>query len=141
MSKYTENPTAFKDKNALVECLIARFGKDGVSVLETPAHLYGYQNDIRPELADIIIRRQYVGGASNDIGFKRDASGQYHAIISEFDASQYSTNGGYGKQWQAKLNGDYNEIVTKRKLASMGIRFSHATVDKQGNKQLHYVKA
>ena len=38
-------------------------------------------------MANIIIRRQHVGGASNDVGFLKKADGSYELIISEFDKS------------------------------------------------------
>ena len=51
--------------------------------------LYGYQGDLRPQTADIVIRRKEVGSASNDAGFIwNSATKNYTQIISEFDAGQ-----------------------------------------------------
>ncbi|MCC6175634.1 MAG: DUF1257 domain-containing protein [Chloroflexi bacterium] len=46
--------------------------------------LYGYQGDRRPETAEIIVRRQLIGAASNDLGFARTPDG-YVPIVSEYD--------------------------------------------------------
>ena len=46
--------------------------------------LYGYQGDRRKETANIVIRRKFVGSASNDLGFQKTDAG-YVAVISEFD--------------------------------------------------------
>ena len=46
------------------------------------APLYGYQGDERPERAHVVIRRNQLDSASNDIGFRRDAYGVYRAIVS-----------------------------------------------------------
>lgn len=52
-------------------------------------------------MAEVIIRRQYIGAASNDIGFKQQNDGQFEAIISEYDCQQYS------QEWLNKLTQRY----------------------------------
>jgi hypothetical protein len=89
MSHFTCIKTQIKDKDALVQAL-ADVGFKNVEVYETPQHLYGFQGDIRPQKAEVIIRRKDIGRASNDIGFKRQDDGQFEAIISEYDRRQYS---------------------------------------------------
>ena len=95
MSHFACIKTQIKHQDALVKAL-ADVGFKTVEVHETAQHLYGYQGDIRPQKAEVIIRRNYIGQASNDIGFKRQEDGQFEAIISEYDCHQYS------QQW---LNG------------------------------------
>jgi hypothetical protein len=56
-----------------------------VEVHEQAQPLYGYQGDRRPESAEVIIRREFVGRAANDIGFQRGPTGEFLAIISEYD--------------------------------------------------------
>ena len=46
--------------------------------------LYGYQGDERPERVEVVIRRQHLTSASNDLGFQRTKDG-YVPIISEYD--------------------------------------------------------
>ena len=86
MSEYTVCETQIKDVEALKEAL------RGLDVLDAHIEehkeaqpLYGYQGDMRKQKAHIIIRRQHVGGASNDIGFEKQADGSYKAWVSRFD--------------------------------------------------------
>lgn len=95
MSHFTCIQTQIKHQDALVKAL-ADVGFKTVEVHETAQHLYGYQGDVRPQTAEVIIRRQHIGSASNDIGFKRQADGHFEAIISDYDRPTYS------QQW---LNG------------------------------------
>lgn len=89
MSHFTCIKTQIKHQDALLKAL-ADFGFKEVEVHETAQHLYGYQGDLRSQTAEVIIRRQYLGSASNDIGFKRQKDGQFEAIISEYDRHKYS---------------------------------------------------
>jgi hypothetical protein len=95
MSHFTCIKTQIKNQAALIQAL-ADVGFKTVEVHETAQHLYGFQGDVREQTAEVIIRRQYIGRASNDIGFKRQEDGQFEAIISEYDRHEYS------QQW---LNG------------------------------------
>ncbi|HEY9666100.1 MAG TPA: DUF1257 domain-containing protein [Coleofasciculaceae cyanobacterium] len=89
MSHFTCIKTQIKDRDALVKAL-ADVGFKKVEVHETAQHLHGYQGDVRSQTAEVIIRRQYIGQWSNDIGFKQQANGQFEAIISEYDRGNYS---------------------------------------------------
>jgi hypothetical protein len=95
MSHFTCIKTQIKHQDALVKAL-ADVGFKTVEVHDTAQHLHGYQGDVRPQTAEVIIRRQHIGPASNDIGFKRQADGNFEAIISGYDRRTYS------QQW---LNG------------------------------------
>ncbi len=79
MSKYmTVTDTAFKDcerlMNALLEC--------GYAETEEGARLslHGYRGDKREETAQIVVRRNFIGSASNDLGFQKTENG-YVPII------------------------------------------------------------
>lgn len=100
MSHFTCIRTQIKHLDALVQAL-ADVGFNNVEVHETAQHLYGYQGDIRPQMAEVIIRREYIGHASNDIGFKRQEDGQFEAIISEYDCYKYS------QEWLNRLTQRY----------------------------------
>ncbi len=89
MSHFTSIKTQIKDVSALVKAL-ADAGFNHVEVRETAQHLYGFQGDLRPETAEVIIRRKYLGAASNDIGFKRQEDGHFEAVISAYDRAKYS---------------------------------------------------
>ncbi len=58
----------------------------GFAVLEEGENLqlYGYQGDMRPERAQLVIRREQLTSASNDLGFVRTEKG-YAPVVSEYD--------------------------------------------------------
>lgn len=89
MSHFTCIKTQIKNQNTLIQAL-SDVGFNDVEVYKTAQHLYGYQGDVREQTAEVIIRRQYIGAASNDIGFKQQDDGQFEAIISEYDRQKYS---------------------------------------------------
>ena len=83
MSKYLTFPEIhFKDR----QLLLAALAEIGFADVEEGDQLplYGYQGDRRPETAEIVVRRQLIGHASNDLGFARTPSG-YVPVISEYD--------------------------------------------------------
>jgi len=118
MSKYLTFPdVVFKDHRLLLAALtdigfpIAEEGKN--------LPLYGYQGDPRPETAEIVVRRQHIGHASNDVGFTRTPDG-YAPIISEFD--QRTVLGG---AFIPRLRTAYGEQVVqevRRRLHGTAIR-------------------
>ncbi|MCY7374511.1 MAG: DUF1257 domain-containing protein [Pyrinomonadaceae bacterium] len=85
MSKYmTFTSAAFKDR----ECLLKALRECGYAETEEgeALSLYGYHGDRRPETAHIVVRRKFIGAASNDLGFQKTESG-YVPVISEYDRS------------------------------------------------------
>lgn len=85
MSKYmTFTDAAFKDR----ECLLKALRECGYAETEEgeALSLYGYRGDRRPETAQIVVRRKFIGAASNDLGFQKTESG-YVPVISEYDRS------------------------------------------------------
>jgi hypothetical protein len=83
VSKYICVPeVVFKDRRLLLAAL-AELGYGAVEEGER-LPLYGYEGDRRRETAEVVVRRQHVGHASNDVGFARTERG-YVPIISEYD--------------------------------------------------------
>ena len=81
---------------------------------ETLMNLKGYAGDTRSQQAHVRIKgagwgthSNYVGGASNDLGFERMADGSFALHVSEYDRSKYDT------QWQQKLTQEYSREVIK----------------------------
>ncbi len=73
-------------REEMVEALEAAYGKGNVEVHDTPTNLYGYTGDRRQDVAHLIVRRDHVGQASNDLGIFIDpATGVGKVIISEYD--------------------------------------------------------
>jgi hypothetical protein len=67
----------------------AGWKENQIEVHDEAQHLVGYQGDQRKDKANVIIRRKYVGGASNDLGFVLQEDGTYKAIVSEYDRSKH----------------------------------------------------
>jgi hypothetical protein len=85
MSKYmTFTGTAFKVR----ECLLQALAECGYETVEEgeALSLYGYRGDQRPETAQIVVRRKFIGAASNDLGFQKTDAG-FVPVISEYDRS------------------------------------------------------
>ena len=100
MSHFTAIRTEIRDINALVKAL-DDVGFNQVEVHQQAQNLYGYQGDVREQMAEVVIRRQHIGQWSNDIGFKNQSDGTFEAIISEYDRTKYS------QQWLNELTQRY----------------------------------
>ena len=67
MSHFSEVRVEITDEGCLLAAL-SRLGFAGKVEVHKEAHpLYGYQGDVREQKAHVIIRRQFVGTAANDI--------------------------------------------------------------------------
>jgi hypothetical protein len=116
MSHYTQVATSLRDQAALVAAL-KEMGLD-VESHSVPQHLLGYQGDIRPEIAEVIVRRKFVGRASNDIGFVRGKDGTFRAIVSEYDRKKY------GEAWLGQVNVRYSRKIAVAKMTAQGLRLA-----------------
>ncbi|KKM21838.1 hypothetical protein LCGC14_1631380 [marine sediment metagenome] len=81
--------------------------------------LHGYQGDVRKQKAHIIIRRQNVGAASNDVGFFRKPDGTYDLIISQFDRGGHKEQ---GNKLINKMKQVYGKHRALKKIKRMGIK-------------------
>ncbi len=102
MSHFVECKTEFRDPRALVAALVeCGLLESQIEIHAEAVPLYGYQGDVRPQNAHIVIRRQHVGTGANDVGWQRQPDGTYRAWISEYDAGV----GRYGNRKDvARLN-------------------------------------
>lgn len=115
------------DPKAVVQALCRLGFKENQIEVHTEAqHLYGYQGDQRAQKAHIIIRRQFVGGASNDIGFEKTSNGSYRAIISEYDRNHHN----YNDTWLCKLGTYYGVEKTKAEFKTRGIKYTEDVDEK-----------
>jgi len=136
MSHFAEIKVDFDQKNEsdLVSALEKQFGEGNVLVSENGLPLFGFQGDNRAEKAktsadyappcEIVIRRKHVGGASNDVGYKRTEDGKYAAYISDYDKRSTFTT--------AKQNSvaqEYTAKVAERKLKAQGYITKRVTLD------------
>ena len=104
----TFTDAAFKNR----ECLLAALAECGYAKVEEgeSLSLYGYQSDLRPETAQIVVRRNCIGSASNDLGFQK-TDGGYVPVISEYD-QRYMMQG----KFLTNLRTSYN-LKSAEKLA------------------------
>lgn len=66
MSAYITLMTPMTDEECLLAALAdVGFDRTKVEVHASPAHLVGYQGDRRAQTANLVIRRQHVGGSSS----------------------------------------------------------------------------
>ena len=118
MSKYLTFPDVlFKDRRLLLAALT----DIGFPIVEEGRELplYGYQGDRRAETAEIVVRRQHIGRASNDLGFVRTPDG-YVPIVSEFDGRTL-----LGGEFLVRLRTAYSEQVVqevRRRVHGTAIR-------------------
>ena len=117
MSKYLAYPEiVFKSR----ELLLAALAELNYTHIEEGEGLplYGYHGDRRTETAALVVRRQYIGSGSNDLGFARGAEG-YFPIISDFDRRTL-----LGGEFLPRLRVAYAErvIETVRKRLRASVR-------------------
>jgi hypothetical protein len=99
---YCKIETQFKNELALIDALCEQgWTSAQIEIHQDAQNLFGYHGDVRKEKAHIIIRRKHIGSASNDLGFVRNANGEYEAIISQYDRSRFNDS------WVAKLKQSY----------------------------------
>ena len=84
----------------------------------------------RPERAHVIIRRQELSPASNDIGFARSADGRFVALLSEYDQEI-----GYDRKWLFKVQQIYKEKQTIATARAKGYMFQGREVVQTANGQ------
>lgn len=106
MSKYLSFPDVLFTDRRLLLAALADLGYATVEEGDALS-LYGYQGDRRPETAEIVVRRQHLGAASNDLGFAKTPQG-YVPIVSEYDLQTLQ-----GGQLVAKLRTAYSERVVE----------------------------
>src|SRR6266702_2651604 len=122
MSEYKKYPTEYKDK----ECLKAALAEQGYTTVEDHdvaqplVDYHGRQThytDANGDTGNIIVRRKYVGGAANDLGFKKDEkTGTYTAMISAFD------RGKHNDKWLVDLKRKYNEKLTVKTAKKLNLQ-------------------
>jgi hypothetical protein len=116
MSHYVECTPGFKDREALIEALVAvGFDRSQFEVHEDAVVLYGYLGDERPQRAHIVIRREHVGSAANDVGWERLQDGSYRAWISEYDQRHR-----FNETLQNRIKQEYSVAAVTRQARALG---------------------
>jgi len=133
MSSYCNVETEFRNEVALINALMetGNWRQDQIEYHGQATGLYGYHGDLRNDKANIVIRRQHVGSASNDIGFIKSENGTFTAVISQYDGRIYN------QSWLNKLKGNYAFQCIKEQQQARG---RIVTRERIGNKQRIHVK-
>ena len=115
MSEYITINVEYND----AECIKVTLKEMGYVFEEhnTEQSLYGYHGDARSQKAHIIIRRQHVGAAANDVGFRKTSNGNYEIIISEYDQRQGSKS---AENFLTKMRAIYTKHKHLKQLKKMG---------------------
>jgi hypothetical protein len=125
MSHYSEVVIELTDEGCLVAALSRLGFKGKVEVHREAQALYGYQGDVRAQKGNIIIRRQHVGRAANDLGFERQPDGKYRVWVSEYD-QKYNK---YDDAWMGKLKQAYGVEKARAEARKKGYRVSEQKLD------------
>jgi hypothetical protein len=125
MSHYSEVSIEITDQACLVAALERLGFKGKVEVHQDAQPLYGYMADRRSQQAHVIIRRQHVGQAANDLGFECQANGKYRIWVSEFDGQ----HNGYGEAWMGKLKQAYGVEKARVEAKKKGYQVSEQKFD------------
>lgn len=124
MSAYQDQKTKLKDEECVIKALCDNgFTRDQIEVHETPQHLIDFHGEKRGQMATIIIRRKYVGGAANDIGFNLESDGTYRAYVSDYDQRKH------GPAWITELSKSYAEHKLVKQGKIVGLVYLGTKVD------------
>lgn len=125
MSEYRKSTTNCKDLDCLIDALVEMgYRREHIEVHETAQQLYDYTGkptrytDRNGDKANVIVRRQFVGGAANDLGFKLNPETKtYDAIISNYDSHKHNA------QWLAGLKTNYSEKNLIKTCKKQGFKY------------------
>lgn len=108
MSAYINLATPMTDTECLLDALAdLGFARSAVEVHEQAAALVGFEGSAREQHAHIVVRRQHIGSASNDLGFVRSPTG-YRLIVSSYDRARF------GQAWLSRLSERYEVHRTEK---------------------------
>jgi hypothetical protein len=125
MSHYSEVQIELIDEGCLVAALERLGFKGKVEVHKEAKALYGYQGDVRAQKGNVIIRRQHVGPAANDLGFERQSDGKYRVWLSDYDR-KYNK---YDDAWMGRFKQAYGVEKAKAEAKKKGYRVSEQKLD------------
>ena len=83
MSHVVKVQTQYKDQAALVAALEATFGAGVVEVHTVP--VAGWMGQHTDSVGNVVVRMANARGAHADIGFLRTSTGEYTAIVDDYD--------------------------------------------------------
>ena len=129
ISEYAQYEGEYNDRECLVNALVEQgYAREHIEVHDQPQQLIDFQGRATHYLeesgdrAEVIVRRQHVGGAANDLGFKKQENGKFAPIISRYDTGKHNT------KWLTGLKDKYHEQVATKQARRMGLKLKSRTV-------------
>lgn len=129
MSEYAQYEGEYNDRECLVDALVEQgYAREHIEVHEQATQLFDYHGrattylDKTGDKAEIIVRRQHVGGAANDLGFKKQADGKFAPIISAYDSGKHNT------KWLTGLKDKYLDKVTTKQAKKLGLKLKSRNI-------------
>lgn len=129
MSEYAQYEGEYNDRECLVDALVEQgYAREHIEVHENPQQLMDYHGrattylDKTGDKAEVIVRRQHVGGAANDLGFKKQADGKFAPIISAYDSGKHNT------KWLTGLKDKYLDKVTTKQAKKLGLKLKSRNI-------------
>lgn len=125
MSTYRKSTTNCKDKECLIEALVEMgYAREHIETHDIAQQLFDFQGratrytDKSGDKANVIVRRQFVGGSANDLGFKLNPETKtYDAIISDFDSSKHNSS------WLSGLKVNYSSAILVKSGKKQGFKY------------------
>ncbi len=114
MSYYSTVQTRLVDVRYLCMAL-ADMGLKQVEVHETPQTLDGYFGGVEGQRAEVIIRKENLGNATADLGFRRGPDGTFSAVLDPEYGGSYHDPG-----WLGRLSQLYAYHVAREQLEEQG---------------------
>ena len=130
MSQYLNMATQIVSGEHLVKAL-KDVGFNEVEVYRTSQPLRDWMGSLTANTAEIIIRKKYVGRASNDIGFKLGPDRRFTAFISDFDKDRFND------AWLNRLTQRYAYHVAMDMLQEKGFDLVQESV--QADQTIHLI--
>ena len=131
MSAYSTLSTIMNNQGCLVKALQRQF--PAVESFSYPADLIDWHGKVRPQKAQVIVRRKHVGGAANDIGFVKNLAGNFDAIISANEMG-----GKYKQSWLDSLAETYMEERATELMTDNDCELAEREVTSTGHTVLKY---
>lgn len=133
MSHYTLCKTNITNKDCLIKALTeVGFKEHMLEYSEEKMSLRGYSGDTRAQKANLRIKgagwkgANYVGSASNDLGWELMEDGTYAFHVSEYDKHKYNTI------WQNKLMQQYSKAVVEQTAEEFGYYQIDTGINEEG---------
>tara|TARA_Y100000310_G_scaffold251774_2_gene258400 strand:- start:735 stop:1175 length:441 start_codon:yes stop_codon:yes gene_type:complete len=137
MSEYVECDTEIQKEEDAIEGL-KLLGNSEVEIHDTAQELIGYDGSVRRDAggnvikANIIVRRKYVGTASNDLGLRRESNGRYTLLESQYDRNHLRDKHGF--QFRNGLKQGVALSAAQREAKRQGFKINMPKKVKLGGK-------